>query len=573
MFKGIPASPGIAIGSVLLLSKKTEEILKSKITISSVEDEITKLKIALEKTRNDIIAIKEKIIYDIGSKEANIFDAYLQLLLDPGFTGKIEQIIKEQKVNIEFAIGQVLESYLEFFNKIQDPYLKERSRDISGLVDRIIKNISDSHIIDQKKMAGKFIIVAEDLTPADTAELDKTKVLGFITEKGTQTSHTAIVARALEIPAIVGVRGITSNVKTGDIVVLDGERGFAVINPSSKVLNTYKEEQKRYLAKNRILKKLKKLASITKDNRKIELNANIEFAEEVGPVLENNADGIGLFRTEFIYINRSNLPSEEEQFNIYKTVVQKMGKKPVVIRTLDIGGDKFLPYFKIPPEQNPFLGLRAIRLSLVNINIFKCQLRAILRASAFGNVKIMFPMITVVEEFIEAKKIIEEIKIELKNKKINFDENIKIGAMIEVPSIVLLADELAKNADFFSIGTNDLIQYTLAVDRSNETVAKLYDHFNPAVLKLIKMAIESAHKNNLKISVCGEMASDPLLAYLLIGMGVDELSMNSASILNVKGFIRNIKFQEAIEVADKVLKMNNSEEIKKYLQERMKKIK
>ncbi|MCX7698771.1 MAG: phosphoenolpyruvate--protein phosphotransferase [Candidatus Goldbacteria bacterium] len=570
MFKGIVASPGIAIGPVMLLTKKSEEILKNKRTILSVEDEKEKFKIALEKTKNDIINIKEKIIYDIGSKEGDIFNAYLQLLHDPGFVGKTEQIIREQKVNIEFALGQVLQNYLEFFNKISDPYLKERSRDISGLIERIIKNISETHAIEQKKVSGKFIIVAEDLTPTDTAELDKTKVLGFITEKGTQTSHTAIVARALEIPAVVGVKDITSNVKNGDLVIIDGDRGFAVVNPSQKVLNTYKEEQKKYLLKNKVLKKLKKLESKTQDNRKIELNANIEFAEEIGSVLENNADGIGLFRTEFIYINRANLPTEEEQFNIYKTVVQKMGKKPVTIRTLDIGGDKYLPYFKIPPEQNPFLGLRAIRLSLVNISIFSVQIRAILRASAFGNIKIMFPMITVVEEFLEAKKIVEEIKAELKKKKVNFDENIKIGAMIEVPSIVLLSDELAKYADFFSIGTNDLVQYTLAVDRGNETVAKLYDNLNPAVLKLIKMAVESAHKNNLKISVCGEMAADPVIAFLLVGLGVDELSMNSASILNVKGLIRNIKFQDAIEVADAVLKMKNSVEIKNFLFEKLK---
>lgn len=570
MFKGIAASSGIAIGKVLVLTKKTDEILRQKKPIISIEDEIAKFKNALEKTKNDILTIKEKVIYDIGSKEADIFNAYLQLLYDPSFIGKAEQIIKDQKVNIELALGKVLDDYLEFFNKISDPYLKERSRDISGLIERIIKNISERENIEKKKKPKKLIIVAEDLTPTDTAELDKAKVLGFVTEKGTQTSHTAIVARALEIPAVVGVRDITSNVKTGDLVIIDGVRGFVIVNPTQKILNTYKEELKKYNIKNNLLKKLKTVESKTLDNRTIELNANIEFAEEVGAVLENNAGGIGLFRTEFIYINRPNLPSEDEQFNIYKTVIQKMGKKPVVIRTLDIGGDKYLPYFKIAPEQNPFLGLRAIRLSLANISIFRSQIRAILRASAFGNVKIMFPMITVVEEFLEAKKIVEEIKTELSKKKIEFDENIKIGAMLEVPSIVLLSDELAKYADFFSIGTNDLIQYTLAVDRGNEMVAKLYDQFNPAVLKLIKMAVESAHKNNLKISVCGEMASEPMLAYVLVGLGIDELSMNSSSILNVKRLIKSIKFQEAIEVADIVLKMKNSAEVKSFLMEKLK---
>ena len=570
MFKGIAVSPGIVIGPVYVLTKKIEQISKIETGKVDVKTEMEKFKKAIEKTKNDILAIKERVGFDIGVKEADIFNAYLQLLNDPSFVGKAENIIKEQKVSTIYALQMVLKDYIDFFNKISDQYLKERSKDISGLIEKIINNLPEIENNEQKINFKKYIIVAEDLTPTDTAEMDKSRVLGFITEKGTVNSHTSIVARAMEIPAVVGVNGVLSITKTGDIAVLDGERGIVIINPDKKVLKTYEEEQKKFLLKNRMLRRLKKLESKTLDNRKIELNANIEFAEEIGVVKENNADGIGLFRTEFIYMNRSNLPTEEEQFNIYKKVIEEMAPKPVTIRTLDIGGDKYFPYFKIQPEPNPFLGLRAIRLSLINTNIFKLQLRAILRASAFGNVKIMFPMITIIEEFEEAKKLLEEVKAELKQKKVKFDENIKVGAMIEVPSIALNSDSLAQIADFFSIGSNDLIQYTMAVDRGNEAVSKLYNPLNPAVLKLIKMTVENAHKNNIKVAVCGEMASIPELAFLLIGLGIDELSMNAASLLTVKKIIRSINFKDAFETAAEVLKLQKASQISNFLTQKIK---
>jgi phosphotransferase system enzyme I (PtsI) len=562
MYKGIAASPGIVIGPAYVISKKVSQINRIDIPQSKIDAEVARMQSAVEITKTDICAIKERIVHDIGSAEAEIFNAYLMLLSDPTFVGKAEEIIRKELVNTEYALQMVLKNYAEFSNRISDSYLKERSRDINSLVDKIIHNLEESGGKDANAPADKYIIIAQDLSPADTADMNKDNVMGFVTEMGGATSHTAIVARSLELPAVVGVRDITNTTKTGDMVILDGEKGIVVVNPNPKILAAYKEERKKFILKLRMLKRLKSLDTLTVDRHKIELTANIEFPEEIAVVQENNAEGIGLFRTEFIYINKSNLPSEEEQFESYKMVVQKMNPKPVTLRTLDIGGDKFLPYFKIAPEQNPFLGLRAIRLTMANINMFKLQLRAILRASAFGKVKIMFPMITVPEELDEAKKILEEVKADLKRKEVKFDPNIKVGCMIEVPAAAMMADELARRVDFFSIGTNDLIQYTVAADRGNESVSYLYDPLNPAVLKLIKMIADSAHRANIKVSVCGEMAGAPHLAFLLIGLGIDELSVSPSSILSVKKLIRSILFKDAIEIADAALKEERGSLIK-----------
>ncbi|HRU38888.1 MAG TPA: phosphoenolpyruvate--protein phosphotransferase [Candidatus Goldiibacteriota bacterium] len=568
MYKGIPASPGIVIGPAYVLSKRSDKAEKRKISASEAAAETERFKAAVEKTRTEIMAIRDRVVFDIGNKDAEIFNAYILLLKDQMFVGKAEKLISEQLVNSEYALSLVLKDYEEFFSRIADSYLREKLRDINGLVEKILANLSEAGgKIDEMK--GEYIVVASDLSPADTADMDKSKVLGFITETGGATSHTAIVARSLEIPAVVGVRDITKTVKTGDTIVLDGEKGIAAINPPAKVLAAYREERKNYLKKLKLLRKLKTLEAVTLDGHKIKMSANIEFPEETSVVKENNADGIGLFRSEFIYIKSLNLPGEEEQFNAYRTAIEKMSPKPVTIRTLDIGGDKFLPYFKISPEQNPFLGLRAIRLSLVNINIFKTQLRAILRASAFGTVKIMFPMISTVEEIEDAKRIVAEVMTELSEKKVPFDREIKIGIMIEVPSAALMADELAKKCDFFSVGTNDLIQYTLAVDRGNENVARYYDALNPAVLRLIKKTTESAHRNGITTSVCGEMAGTPQIAFLLAGLGVDELSVSPASILSVKQLIRRINFKDALETADAVLKMEKTGEIRDFINKKL----
>lgn len=569
MYKGIPASPGIVIGDAYVVTRRTAQIKKEKITPADVEGELSRMKNAVEKTKMDIKTIKEKVIYDIGNKDADIFNAYLLLLKDPMFIGKAEKIVKEELVNSEYALSQILADYVEFFSRLSDSYLKEKLGDINGLVEKILNNLSEAGGGEDGTPPGEYIVVAHDLSPADTAEMDKDRVMGFVTEAGGATSHTAIVARSLEIPAVVGVRDITSQVKTGDTVVLDGEKGIVAINPPPRVLSAYRDERKKYLLKLKMLKRLKTLEASTIDKHKMVLSANIEFPEETGVVRENNADGIGLVRTEFIYINKVNLPTEEDQFESYRSIVEKIAPKPVTIRTLDIGGDKFLPYFKLSPEQNPFLGLRAIRLSMTNINIFKTQLRAILRASAYGKVKIMYPMVSTVDEIDEAKKITAEVMDDLKRKKVPFDRDVKIGVMIEVPSAAVMSEEMARKADFFSIGTNDLIQYTVAVDRGNEAVAGFYDALNPAVLRLIKKTTESAHKNNIKVSVCGEMAGVPHLAFLLIGLGIDELSVTPASILSIKKLIRSVNFRDALEVADAVLKMEKGSEIKEYLLTRL----
>ncbi|MBP7793092.1 MAG: phosphoenolpyruvate--protein phosphotransferase [Candidatus Goldbacteria bacterium] len=570
MYKGQPASPGIIIGKAFVISKALKKPQQEKIKTANIEKEILRLKQAIEKTKQDILHIKERIISNVGNKDAEIFNAYILFLKDNSFVEKIIKIIREENASSEDALHKVLEEYIKLFDNISDSYLKEKIIDIKGLFEKIINNLSEKPVEFFPKK-GKWIIIAHDLSPADTAELDKKNVLGFITETGGATSHTAIVARSLEIPAVVGLKNIMQQVKKGDLVIIDGEKGIVMVNPEPDVLETYKKERIKYLIKIKMLKKLKKLEAITLDKHKVILNSNIEFPEEALVAKENNADGIGLVRTEYIYINRTNLPTEEEQFDVYKKIAEEMSPKPVTIRTLDIGGDKFLPYFKISPEQNPFLGLRAIRLSLSNINIFRIQIRAILRASAFGNVKIMFPMISTVEEFIEARNIVNEEMEELKKKKINFDEKIKVGVMIEVPSAVIMSEELAKRADFLSIGTNDLIQYTLAVDRGNAAVLQYYNPLNPAVLRLIKKTVESAHKNLKQVSVCGEMAGEPYLAFLLLGFGVDELSVSPSSILQVKRLIRNVYFKDAFETAETVLKMEKADEIKEVIFSKMKK--
>ncbi|MEI7543069.1 MAG: phosphoenolpyruvate--protein phosphotransferase [bacterium] len=565
MYKGIAASPGIVMGLAHVISNKTFTISKETIPSAKIEEEILRLKIAVDKTRTEMAAIKEKIEHEVGKTEAEIFSAYLLLLGDPMFTGKAEELIRTQLIKSEYALHMVLQNYAEFTNRISDTYLKERSRDIRSLADKIIRNLESSGTKEAKISFEKYIIIAADLSPADTADMDKNNVLGFVTELGGATSHTAIVARSMEIPAVVGVRDITTTAKTGDFVIIDGEQGIVVVKPTQKVIDFYKEEKRKFTAKLRLLNRFKKLEAITTDKHKIGLTANIEFPEEISAVIENNAEGVGLFRTEFIFINKSNLPSEEEQFEAYKSIAQKMNPKPVTIRTLDIGGDKFLPYFKIVQEQNPYLGLRAIRLSMANINIFKPQIRAILRASAFGKVRMMFPMITNPEEIDLAVKVVNEVKAELKTKEVKFDEKISLGAMIEVPAAAIMADEIAKKVDFFSIGTNDLIQYTVAADRGNEAVSYLYDPLNPAVLRLIKMIADSAHKAGIKVSVCGEMAGAPHLAFILIGLGIDELSVGPSSILSAKKLVRNISFKEAIDEAEFALKQEKASRISEHV--------
>jgi phosphotransferase system enzyme I (PtsI) len=451
------------------------------------------------------------------------------------------------------------------FEKIEDEYLRERSEDIKDVMTRVIKILLGVKIEDFSNMEKDTIIIAKDLTPSDTAQLEKGKIAAMITEMGGKTSHAAIIARIMGIPTVVGLENITQKIKDNDLIICDGKTGKVIINPNDKQLFFYTQKKERLEEINSELKKQIGLPTVSKDGFKVSLSANIGTPHDVDMVLENDAEGIGLFRSEFIFMNRESQPSEDEQFEEYKEVLQKMGDKPVIIRTLDIGGDKNVPYFDIPAEMNPFLGYRAIRLCLGNLDVFRTQLRAILRASVYGNMKIMFPMISTMKELRDAKKIFEKSKQELINEGIPFKNDIEVGIMIEIPSAAIISDLLAKEVDFFSIGTNDLIQYTLAVDRMNSRLSHLYSQYHPAMLRLIKGIIDNAHKAGIWVGMCGEAAGDPKLIPIFLGMGLDEFSMNSPTILSSRYIIRNLNKGEMEKIAEGTLNMETAVEVEDYL--------
>ena len=535
MIKGISASWGYAIGYVFLKEEKTL-IVEDRCNLNlNLEKE--RLAKAVELSRYQIEELRRKVEKEIGASEAEVFDSHLILLEDPEFIGAAELEIMNNCKSPEIAVKDIMNLYLNMMEQIEDEYLKERAADIKDVGNRVIGNLMGNIGDSFSDIKENTIVVAHDLTPSDTAQLDKSKVAAFITDIGGLTSHTAIMARALEIPAVVGLQDITGKVKNGDRIIVDGVAGIVIINPEVDVVEDYKAKQQHFEAGKNRLRKLIGRKIFSREGKEIEISANIGSLAEMEKVLEYGADGIGLFRTEFLYMDRSSMPGEEEQYEVYKKVLLKMGNKPVVIRTLDIGGDKNLPYLKTPPEMNPFLGYRAIRLCLDRKDIFKIQLRAILRASAFGNLKVMFPMITTPEEFIEARELMMKCMQELKDEGININENIETGMMVEVPSAAIRCDEFAEIVDFFSIGTNDLIQYTLAVDRTNEKISHLYNTMDPAVKKLIKITIEAAHKAGKWCGMCGEMAADERAIPELLNFGLDEFSMNPASILRTKQVI------------------------------------
>lgn len=536
MKNGIAASKGYAIGHVVIKENNEVEITDRK--IEDTVAETNRLNEAIENSREQLKKIKEKAEKELGTDKAAVFESHIMLLDDPEFTGTAQAKISSELVNAEKAVAEVVEMYMGIFAAIEDEYMKERAADVRDVGNRIIANLA-GNISSVGELEENTIIVAHDLTPSDTAQLDKSKVIGFLTNIGGRTSHSAIMARTLEIPAIVGLRDITENVKNGDLVIVDGIKGEVIINPDEAILKEYSDKKVKFEEEREELKKLIHVETKTKNGKRVEVCGNIGKATDVDTVLANGGDGVGLFRTEFLYMDRDSLPTEEEQFESYKYVTEKMGDRPVVIRTLDIGGDKKLPYLPLPKEMNPFLGFRAIRLCLGKKDIFKVQLRALLRASAFGNLKIMFPMISSLGEFLAAKEILKECMEELKAKGIAFNENLETGIMVEIPSAAITADELAKYVDFFSIGTNDLIQYTLAADRMNEHVSYLYNPMHPAVLKLIKMTIEAAHTQGKWCGMCGEMAGDEKAIPTLVEYGLDEFSMSASSILNAKKYIMN----------------------------------
>lgn len=568
---GISASSGIGIGKIFLIGKEEFSVFPRKINVSEIPSEILKFEEALIKTRRELVELQRNIAHQLGQDHAQIFDAHLLVLEDRVLIEDVIIQIKTSKINVEYAFQQVIKKYVETLTKLDDEYLRERAIDIQDVAKRVLRKLFKKETNLAASIKGKVVVVAHDLSPADTAALPKDMILGFATNIGGRTSHTAIIARALGIPAVVGLEKITAYVKDKTPVIVDGTEGIVVINPEEKVVEDYKQRQREARRIKRIFTKIKHLPAETLDKKTITLAGNIELPEEMPMVMEWGAEGIGLYRTEFLYLGRRDLPDEEQQFRAYAKVVKKMKPNPVIIRTLDIGGDKFLSHPDIPPDMHPYLGWRAIRFCLARPEVFKVQLRAILRASSVGKLKIMFPMISGVEELRQAKALLEEAKKELRNKGVEFDESIEVGVMIEVPSAAVTSDILAQECDFFSIGTNDLIQYALAVDRGNEKVAYLYEPAHPAVLRLIKMVIKNAHDAGIWVGMCGEMASEPLYAFLLLGMGIDELSVSPSAIPKIKYLLRSVSLDDAKKVVDEIFKLSTYSEVVKYVQKSLKK--
>lgn len=562
MLKGVAASPGIAIGKAFLYNKGKVEINTQNINESMVEYEIDRFRRALKLTQKQIEKIKDDTKKQFGADKAAIFEAHLMLANDPELIESVENMIKNSLITADNAVSQVIEHNASAMENFDNEYLKERAVDLRDVGNRIINNILGVVNINLSELQEEVIIITKDLTPSDTATMKKEMVLGFATDIGGRTSHTAIMARSLEIPAVVGLGSITSNVSDDETIIVDGIEGIVIINPDEKTLAEYKVKKDNYALRVEKLRKLKDLPAVTSDGKQVMLVSNIGTPKDVKGALNNGAEGVGLFRTEFLYMDRDNLPTEEEQFEAYREVAEKMQGKPVTIRTLDIGGDKRLPYLDMPEEMNPFLGYRAIRLCLDRTDIFKTQLRALLRASAYGNIHIMYPMISSIADVRRANAVLNEVKDELDREGIKYDKNIKVGIMVEIPSAAIAADVLAKEVDFFSIGTNDLCQYTLAVDRMNEKVKEYYQPFNPAILRLIKYVIDASHKEGIFTAMCGEMAGDPLAAIILLGLGLDEFSMSASSIPVIKNIVRSISYERAKQIAEEALAKTEADEIR-----------
>ncbi len=570
ILKGIPAAPGIVVGKAFVFGKEDLDVAPIDITEDQVPLEISRFEDALIQTRQEIIALQKKIAVDMGSEHGEVFDAHLLVLEDRMLIEEVISRVKKEKLNIDYIFSQVLKRYAHVFSRIEDEYLKERISDINDVGRRILRNLLGRMRKGLAELEDEVVVVAHDLSPSDTASMHKNRVKGFITDIGGKTSHTAIMAKSLEIPAVVGLEIATEQIKNGDIVIVDGASGTVIVSPDADTLKKYQAQEEKLKGQTETLAAIRNLPAQTTDGRQVTLAANIEFPDEIPSVLEHGADGVGLYRTEYFYMNRKDLPVEDEQFEAYKNLATTFGDKPVIVRTLDLGGDKFISQFNLPKEMSPFMGWRAIRFCLGRPDIFKTQLRAILRASVFGNLKIMFPMISGIEELRRAKEMVEEAKKELKGRGVAYNAGIEIGAMIEVPSAALTSDVLAREVDFFSIGTNDLIQYALAVDRTNEKIAYLYEPTHPAVLRLVKNVVEAGHRANIWVGMCGEMSSEPSLAILLLGLGLDEFSMPSASLLEIKNVIRTISYETAKKIAEEALGLATGQEVNAFLTSRLK---
>ena len=562
---GIAASHGIVIGKAYSLSVDIPKIDERHITPEEVSLEIEKFKKAIEITRNELKNIQHQAKQKIGKEGDNIFNVH-QLLLDDKIINEetINQIQSEQK-NADFIYKRIVQKFQKSLENVDSEYFRGRVADIKDVKRRLIKNIQGRNSFRLNNLTNPAIIVSHDLTPSDTILLDRQKVLAFATNLGGRTSHAAIMARSLEIPSVVGLKKITDLVETGDTLIIDGNEGIAIINPTTATLNKYLKYREQYHEVTRKLSKIRDLPGRTLDGKDVELSANLEFTNEINSIIMYGARGVGLLRTEYLYMTKDTLPSEEEEFKEYYKIAEKVSPHPVIIRTLDIGGDKRPRCIDIPYEENPFLGWRAIRLCLEKVDIFKAQLRAILRASIMGNVKILIPMISCMEEIYKTKQIIEEVKKELQEKQIPFDKDIEIGVMVEIPSAATMTDIIAEEVDFLSIGTNDLIQYSLAVDRGNVRIAHLYKRLPPAVLRTVKHIVDAGHSKGVWVGMCGEMAADPLATLILLGLDLDELSISPSMLPEVKKIIRTVTFSDAQRFAEKALQMKTSEQIEVYL--------
>ncbi|EAD6228484.1 phosphoenolpyruvate--protein phosphotransferase [Listeria monocytogenes] len=557
--KGIAASDGIAIAKAYLLVEPDLSYEKTEVT--DVESEVKRFESALEVSRTELSMIREKAAKDLGEDKAQIFDAHLLVLNDPELTGPIEESIKNSKTNAETALQETTDMFIGMFESMDNEYMRERAADIKDVRKRVLSHLLGVTIPNPALIDEEVVVVAADLTPSDTAQLNRNFVKGFVTDIGGRTSHSAIMARSLEIPAVVGTKEVTASVAKNDIVIIDGLEGNVIIHPTEEQIAHYEKIKSDFALQQAEWDKLKNEKTVSKDGVHVELAANIGTPNDLEGVISNGGEAVGLYRTEFLYMGRDNFPTEEEQFEAYKAVVSGMDGKSVVVRTLDIGGDKTLPYLELPEEMNPFLGFRAIRLCFANEELFRTQLRALLRASVYGNLKIMFPMIATVNEFRQARDILLDEKAKLKAAGTEVSDSIELGIMIEIPAAAVLADQFAKEVDFFSIGTNDLIQYTMAADRMNERVSYLYQPYNPSILRLVKMVIDASHKEGKWTGMCGEMAGDQTSVPLLLGLGLDEFSMSASSILKSRSLIKRLDQSEMVKLAEEALNKSTAEEV------------